>query len=290
MPHVSETHAQHDLLLVASLAAGDLAGADRDHAATQIASCPDCATVHDDLIAIARATAALPPAVAPRDFRLSPEQAAALRPVGWRRLVAAVGGSRPMMSRQLGIGLATIGLAGLLVSTLPSIQFGNAGAGTAAAPAQPAEQAAPAAAAAGSGSSGGETSTDTNAGSEAPAVGVTGDGASPVPALLGNLPSAAPSARSAGPVPGQSTTGGFGTYGGYKGAASTAPTTAGRNNYDAAGPTANPEGVAVPQDSRLAAKEPASGRDLILAGSLVLLWAGIALLVIRQLVRRSIQR
>ena len=60
---------------------------------------------------------------------------------------------------------------GLLVSTLPSIQFGNAGAGTAAAPAQPA---APAAAAAGSASSGGETSTDTSAGSEAPPVGVTG--------------------------------------------------------------------------------------------------------------------
>ena len=124
MPHVSETHAQHDLLLVASLAAGDLAGADRDHAAAQIASCPDCATVHDDLIAIARATAALPPAVAPRDFRLSPEQAAALRPVGWRRLVAAIGGSRPLMSRQLGIGLATIGLAGLLSAHSPGSSWG----------------------------------------------------------------------------------------------------------------------------------------------------------------------
>jgi hypothetical protein len=286
MPHVSESHAQHDPLLVASLAAGDLAGAERDHATAQIASCADCAELHADLILIARATAALPPAVAPRDFTLTPEQAAALRPGGWRRLVAAISGSRPLMSRQLGIGLATIGLAGLLVSTLPSIQFGNAGTGTAAAPAQPA---APAAAVAGSASGGGETSTDTKAGSEAPAVGVTGDGASARPALLGPVHSPAASAQPAGAGPGQSTGGGFGTYGGAKGAASTAPTTVGRSNYDAAGSTANPEGAGAPQDSRLAAKEPASGRDLLLAGSLVLLWAGIALLVIRQLVRRSIQ-
>ena len=286
MPHVSESHAQHDPLLVASLAAGDLAGADRDHATAQIASCADCAELHADLILIARATAALPPAVAPRDFTLTPEQAAALRPGGWRRLVAAISGSRPLMSRQLGIGLATIGLMGLLVSTLPSIQFGNAGAGTAAAPAQPA---APAAAAAGSASSGGETSTDTSAGSEAPPVGVTGDGASARPAGLGPIHSAAASAQTAGPVPGQSMASGFGTYEGAKGAASTAPTTIGRNNYDAADSTANPEGVAAPLDSRLAAKEPGPGRDLLLAGSLVLLWAGIALLVIRQLVRRSIQ-
>lgn len=158
MPPVSELHIQHDPLLVASLAAGDLAGADRDQANAQIAACADCAELHADLIAIARATAALPPAVAPRDFTLSPQQAAALRPVGWRRLVAAIGGSRPLMSRQLGIGLATVGLAGLLVSTLPGIQVEN----RAAAPASgSAAQAAPAAAAAGSASTGGETSTDT---------------------------------------------------------------------------------------------------------------------------------
>jgi hypothetical protein len=286
MPHVSEPHAQHDLLLVASLAAGDLAGAERDHATAQIASCADCAELHADLILIARATAALPPAVAPRDFTLTPEQAAALRPGGWRRLAAAISGSRPLMSRQLGIGLATIGLAGLLVSALPTIQLGGS---SAAAPAEPAaQQPAPAAAAAGSASNGGETSTDTTGASGGP-VGITGDGASLVPAALGSLPSAAPSARVAAPVPGQSGAGGYGTYGGVKSPASTAPTTAGQNNYDAAGSTANPEGVAVPQDSRLAAQEPASARDLLLAGSLVLLWAGIALLVVRQLVRRSIQ-
>ena len=85
MPHASEQHAQHDPLLVVSLAAGDLTGTDRDRAAALIAACADCALLHDDLLAIARATAALPTAVRPRDFQLTPEQAARLRP---RRLAA----------------------------------------------------------------------------------------------------------------------------------------------------------------------------------------------------------
>ena len=58
MPHVSEQHAQHDPLLVVSFAAGDLADADRDLAASLVAECADCATLHDDVLAIARATAA----------------------------------------------------------------------------------------------------------------------------------------------------------------------------------------------------------------------------------------
>jgi hypothetical protein len=36
--------------------------------------------------------------------------------------------------------------------------------------------------------------------------------------------------------------------------------------------------------------ESDGGRRLLLAGSLVILWAGIALLVIRTLVRRSVRR
>ena len=55
------SHARHDTLLVAALAAGDLAGTDRDHATELIETCADCATLHDDLVAIARATASAPP-------------------------------------------------------------------------------------------------------------------------------------------------------------------------------------------------------------------------------------
>src|SRR5688500_16511739 len=92
MPHASDLmptpHDRHDTLLVAALAARDLTGADRDLASDLIASCTDCAALHDDLIAIARATAVVPPPIGttPRDFRLTPADAARLRPSAWRRL------------------------------------------------------------------------------------------------------------------------------------------------------------------------------------------------------------
>jgi hypothetical protein len=122
------SHARHDPLVVAALAAGDLAGTDRDHATALIESCAECATLHDDLIAIARATASVPPPIAtrPRDFRLTPEQAARLRPTGWRRVVGAFASPRLAFSKPLGIGLTTIGLAGLLIGNIP-LGFGLGG-------------------------------------------------------------------------------------------------------------------------------------------------------------------
>jgi len=131
MPNQSEQHAQHDHLLVVSLAAGDLTAADRDRATSQVATCAECAILHDDLLAIARATAVLPAAVRPRDFHLSREQAARLRPGGWRRFVAAFASPRFAMTRQLGMGLTTLGLAGLLVSVIPTLQLGGSGAASA---------------------------------------------------------------------------------------------------------------------------------------------------------------
>jgi hypothetical protein len=283
MPPVSEPHAQHDLLLVASLAAGDLAGADRDYASAQIASCADCAELHADLILIARATAALPPAVAPRDFTLSPAQAAALRPVGWRRFVAAMSRSRPLMSRQLGVGLATIGLAGLLVSVLPSMQLGGKSA------AAPALQAAPAAAPA-AGSAGGETSTDTSG--SGGLVGVAGERVSPAPARLGAMASAAASALAPAPQADQSSPAGFGAYATSKDTSATPGTVAGPI-VPGVSPADNGarNGTSSEQHTFGETSAPSDGgRGLLLAGSLVLLWAGIALLIVRQLVRRSVQR
>ena len=130
MPHVSDaraaSHDRHDPMLVAALAAGDLAGTDRDQAVALTESCSTCGALHADLLAIARATAALPPPIASagRDFRLSPQQAAGLRPSGWRRLVPA-GGLRAATTRRLGVGLATLGLAGLLIGNVP-LGFGGA--------------------------------------------------------------------------------------------------------------------------------------------------------------------
>ena len=120
----STSHDQHDPILVAALAADDLAGTDRDHALELTRSCADCATLHDDLLVLARATAAAPPpfATRPRDFQLTPADAARLRPSGWRRLVAAISSSRTIVSRPLGVGLATLGLVGLLVG---NVQLGS---------------------------------------------------------------------------------------------------------------------------------------------------------------------
>jgi hypothetical protein len=138
MPHVSDvrstSHDRHDPMLVAALAADDLAGTDRDQAIALTSSCVDCATLHDDLLALARETASAPPPMTarPRDFRLTPADAARLRPSGWRRLVAAVASSRRIISQPLGVGLATLGLVGLLIG---NVQLGFGSSSGAAAPA-----------------------------------------------------------------------------------------------------------------------------------------------------------
>lgn len=133
MPHVSDVratspdHDRHDLLLVAALAAGDLAATDRDHALTLTRSCAECAELHDDLLAIARATASVPPIAArSRDFRLTPADAARLRPAGLRGLVARFAGAPRAVTRPLGAGLAAIGLVGLLIGNAPAIIPGSA--------------------------------------------------------------------------------------------------------------------------------------------------------------------
>jgi hypothetical protein len=260
MPHDSEQHAQHDPLLVVSLAAGDLSGADRDLASSLISDCADCATLHDDLLAIARATAAIPPAVRPRDFQLSPEQAAHLRPAGWRRFVAAFAAPRMVMTRQLGIGLTTLGLAGLLVSVLPTISVGSPASAPAAA--NPAL-------------SGSESVTD--AGIEAapsPAASAAAAAASdPVTVSGGERPSASYDDSLlplASPHTDRNATGGTRT--GTDG------------NLSAQGPKA---GDTSSPDLELFAAPPSEGQgvSLILVASAIFLAAGIALLIARRIAR-----
>src|SRR5262245_11552317 len=135
MPHVHEftaSHERHDPLLVAALAAGDLAATERDEALALTRSCAECQALHDDLVTIARATAQVPPPISmpARDFRLTPEGAARLRPAGWRRFLGV--GPRGALTRNLGVALATFGLAGLLIGSLPI------GGSTASAPGGPA--------------------------------------------------------------------------------------------------------------------------------------------------------
>ena len=134
----STSHDRHDPMLVAALAASDLAGTDRDRAIALTRSCAECATLHDDLLALARATAAAPPPIAtrPRDFTLTVADAARLRPTGWRRRVAGLSSWRSVASRPLGVGLATLGLVGLLVGNI-NIQLSLGGATAGAPPVAP---------------------------------------------------------------------------------------------------------------------------------------------------------
>lgn len=124
---MADRHADHDLLLVAAFAAGDLDANDRPAAEALAASCAECAALATDLVSIAQATAEMAPPRRPRDFFVSPADAQRLRPHGLRRLAAAIGGSRGQLARPLAGGLMMLGFAGLLVASLPGMpQFGAA--------------------------------------------------------------------------------------------------------------------------------------------------------------------
>jgi anti-sigma factor RsiW len=127
MAYETSAHASHDLLLVASLADGDASGPERHRAQTLIEACSECAALHADLVALATATRALLPVARVRDFRLTPADAARLRPAGWRRFLDGLATSRDAVSRPLALGLTTLGLAGLLAATIPSFLAGSAG-------------------------------------------------------------------------------------------------------------------------------------------------------------------
>jgi hypothetical protein len=163
MPHVSDLHwtphDRHDPMLVAALAADDLVGTDRDQALALTRGCAECATLRDDLVALARATASVPPPIAtrPRDFQLTPADAARLRPTGWRRLVATLSSPRTVFSKPLGVGLVTLGLVGLLVGNV-QVQLGSGSSAAAPAP--------------------GLTGVTSQSGQQAPAASTTNDAAS----------------------------------------------------------------------------------------------------------------
>jgi anti-sigma factor RsiW len=120
-------HQDHDLTLVAGLAAGDLSTPDRDRAQAIVDACAECATIHADLIAIATAMRALPKRVtAPRDFRLGNVQAARLRRGSWlRSFLAPFAGARSA-TRPMAAAFTSLGLAGLLVATVLPGLLGSA--------------------------------------------------------------------------------------------------------------------------------------------------------------------
>jgi anti-sigma factor RsiW len=128
MTDLRTAHTDHDPLLIAALAAGDLGGREQAAASRLITDCGACADLHADLVAVAHATRELPAPLRPRDFTLSPEDAARARRTGWRRVAAILAGPRFGLARPVGTAFATLGLAGILLASLPGTQLAGAAA------------------------------------------------------------------------------------------------------------------------------------------------------------------
>jgi hypothetical protein len=126
VPYLPHLRPDHDETLIARLALDDLDARDGATARTLVAECPACAELLADLSLIASATAALPAPRRTRDFRLTDADAARLRPSGWRGLVARFGTPGFAFTRPLAAGLATLGIAGLVLASLPSGLAGSA--------------------------------------------------------------------------------------------------------------------------------------------------------------------
>jgi anti-sigma factor RsiW len=131
-PATPTAHAAHDPTSIAALATRDpdLAPADLAAARAALETCEACATLYADLMAISAAVpmAALP--ARPRDFTLTAADAARLRPALWRRFIRSIGSARDGITFPLAMGLTTLGVAGLLVATVPAFSAGAGGAAT----------------------------------------------------------------------------------------------------------------------------------------------------------------
>lgn len=158
----SPDHDKHDRLAIAALAARDrdMDPTEAASARSLVADCTACARLLADLVALSSSLpfAATPPRT--RDFTLSSADAQRLQPRGLRHWLRRIGSAGDTFTRPLALGLTTLGIAGLLVATIPGALPGSGasvlstvgapvgGAGAAAAPASAAPaSAAPAAAA-----------------------------------------------------------------------------------------------------------------------------------------------
>lgn len=106
------SHARHDRFAIAEAVGGGVVPA-------TTRTCPACGTLHADLLSIRSAIrhAWLP--ARPRDLSLTLADAARSRPSGWRHAVGVIGSSRDVASRPLAATFMALGIAGLLLTTVP---------------------------------------------------------------------------------------------------------------------------------------------------------------------------
>jgi hypothetical protein len=117
----SAGHDDHDLILIAALAAGDLDGRERSTAERLASDCTECDSLLADLRSIAEATRTLParPRPAGLDFRLTQDDARRLGARGWRRALQELASARFGFTRPLAVGLTTLGLVGVISASIP---------------------------------------------------------------------------------------------------------------------------------------------------------------------------
>jgi hypothetical protein len=142
-------HALHDEELIAAFAAGDVDDpADAARAQSFLERCQTCRDLHRDLQALAEAIRSSGSAAqrsatltTPRDFRLTAQDAARLRPaspaariavrLGWRSRVSL---AIATFGRPVGAAMATLGVVGVLIGSLTMGGVPLASVGGAAAP------------------------------------------------------------------------------------------------------------------------------------------------------------
>lgn len=146
-PTPASAHAAHDLTIIAAMAARvpDLSEVQTGAARQQLAACGACTDLLADLVALQVALPSTSTPSRPRDFSLTPADAARLRSGGWRRVLGFFGSARDNISRPLAIGFTTLGFAALLVAALPSMYSAGGGQAILSTVGAPIEQAAPAA-------------------------------------------------------------------------------------------------------------------------------------------------
>jgi hypothetical protein len=255
-------HASHDLELIAAHAAGDAEGAERERAAALMDACDECARLHADLLVISSALAALPAPARPRDFRLTEEQAAKLRPSGWRGALASLAGPRFSFIAPLGTAMATLGLVGVLIAG-PGLPILGSSSTMNVAEAPAMDQALPESVAG--------AAAPSPAGAASPATGAEmapvspGSIASPDIAAGGGYSAATPGADGAAPG------GGAGTDTANGAPATGAPTTGAERNVTKTD----------------IAESPSSVGAWLLAGAVLLLAAGVILVGLRLVARRA---
>jgi hypothetical protein len=115
-PSVLEPHDRHDPVRIAGLL--DRVGTPPD-GWRLLRQCPECRLLHADLAAILGHLPHTPTPPRHRDHTLTASQAARLHRGSPWAVLWDVGSARDRVTRPLGLGFTTLGLAGLLLTTVP---------------------------------------------------------------------------------------------------------------------------------------------------------------------------